>query len=265
MKKQLLFIASLFTAFSLSAQQIENPGFESWETDENEVEIPSGHWMSISECPIPTFCVIFPNKAEGHTGFGAKIQAQGLPAGAAPLAYSGPFTSKPTKLIFWYQSTKPLTAGAILSKGDPFTEDAVETAIGFGESDLLAASTFTKIEIPIIYKNDDATDSIGIGFTFGEQELSTEDYFIIDDVELSYEVTGLSEKQMAQIVGSNVVTSSLNLKESVEALNVYNTSGVQVLSAANTQAADFSSLPEGLYMVTLKKGNSMGTMKVIKK
>ncbi|MCR6637874.1 MAG: hypothetical protein NVV82_02455 [Sporocytophaga sp.] len=254
MKKQLLFIASLFTAFSLSAQQIENPGFESWETDENEIEIPSGHWFSISECLSPTFCIIFPNKAEGHTGFGAKIQAQGIPASAAPLAYSGPFTSKPTKLTFWYQSTKPVTAFAILSKGEPFTEDAAEEAIGFGGSELEPASAFTKIEIPITYKNEDATDSIGIGFTFGEQELSTEDYFIIDDVELSYEVTGLSNQQMAQIIGSNVVTSSLNLKESVEELNVYNTSGLQVLNAANIQIVDFSRLPEGLYMVTLKKG-----------
>lgn len=267
MKKQLLFIASLFTAFNLFAQQIENPGFESWETDENEVEVPSGNWFSASQCIAPTLCVAFPIKAEGHTGLGAKIQVQSFGGNIIelPLFYSGPLASKPTKLIFWYQSTKPITAGIIISKGDPSNLDDPELeATGFGESDLEAASAFTKIEIPVTYQNDDATDSVGIGFTFGEQELSAEDYFVIDDIELSYDVTGLSDKQMAQIIGSNIITSSLNLKESVEELSVYNTSGVQVLTSANTQTVDFSSLPEGLYMVTLKKGNSIGTMKVIK-
>jgi hypothetical protein len=268
MKKQLLFIASLFMAFSLSAQQIENPGFESWETDEDGIEFPSGNWFSASQCLTPALCVEFPIKAEGHTGFGAKIQVQSFGGTLVemPLFYSGALSSKPTKLIFWYQSTKPITAGIMITNGVlSDLEDPELEATGFGAADLEAASAFTKIEVPIIYKNEDATDSIGIGFTFGEQELSASDYFVIDEIELSYEVTGLSNQQMAQIIGSNVVTSSLNLKESVEELNIYNTSGVQVLSAANTQSANFSSLPEGLYMVTLKKGNSVGTMKVLKK
>lgn len=271
MKKPLLFIASLFAAFSISAQQLENPGFESWETDEDDIEFPTGPWFTFSVCanigPVKE-CAIYLYKTEGKTGNGSKIQAEdhGEGAQAPPLLYSGPLASKPTKMTFWYKSTKPIIAGVILTKGEPLNVDEPETeAPGYGELDLQPASTFTKIEVPITYKNDDVTDSIGIGFNFGEQELSTEDYFIVDDVTLSYEVAGLSDKQMAQIIGSNIVTSSLNLKESVEELHVYNTSGIQVLSAANTQTADFSSLTEGLYMVTLKKGNAIGTMKVIKK
>ncbi|WP_028981346.1 T9SS type A sorting domain-containing protein [Sporocytophaga myxococcoides] len=270
MKKQLLFIASLFTAFSLSAQQLENPGFESWETDEDGIEVPTGNWFTFSFClefGDLKECAVYLSKTEGVTGYGAKIQAEdhGDGPSAMPLFYDNALSSKPTKMTFYYKSTKPLTAGIIVTKGEPLNVDELTDATGYGQSILAPVSSFTKVEIPLTYNNDDATDSVGVVFTLGEQELTTDDYFVIDDVSLSYGVAGLSEKQMAQIIGSNIVTSSLNLKETVEELNVYNTSGTQVFNASNTQTADFSTLPEGLYMVTLKKGNSMGTMKVIKK
>ncbi len=266
MKKQLLFIASLFTAFNLSAQQLDNPGFESWGVNENQNAFLTGHWDSPSICQSPKSCYYFLGTVPGRSGFAARIYAynNGFKVISSPLLYSGPLASKPSKLTFWYKSTKPLTAGIIITKGEPLNVEELTDATGYGQSIVVPAQSFTKVEIPLIYQREEATDSVGVVFTFGEQELSSSDYFIIDDVELSYEVTGLSDKQMIQMIGSNIVTSSLNLKESVEELIVYNTSGVQVLNAVNTQAADFSSLPEGLYMVTLKKGNSMGTMKVIK-
>ncbi|GAL83891.1 hypothetical protein CHU_0740 [Sporocytophaga myxococcoides] len=266
MKKQLLFIASIFTAFNLSAQQLDNASFESWEVNENQNAFLTGHWDSPSICQSPKSCYYFLGATSGRSGRAAKIYAynNGFEVVSSPLQYYGPLASKPSKLTFWYKSTKPLTAGIIITKGEPLDVNELTDATGYGQSIVLPAESFTKVEIPLIYQKEEATDSVGVIFTFGKQELSSSDYFIIDDVELSYEVTGLSDKQMIQMIGSNIVTSSLNLKESVEALNVYNTSGIQVFSSVNTQNADFSSLPEGLYMVILKKGNSMGTMKVLK-
>ncbi|WP_028981345.1 T9SS type A sorting domain-containing protein [Sporocytophaga myxococcoides] len=273
MKKQLLFIASLFTAFSLSAQsQLPNSDFEIWETNAEFDIVEPKDWIAPSICA--TFqefnsCVLFFEKSQGHSGFAVKVitrkDSQTEEFNTLPLLYGDVFSDKPEKVTFWYKSTKNVSANAFLSSGD-FFEDENADEVGAGGIEANTSGDFKKAEFPISYVQGKTHDHFYLAFTFGEEEeLTADDYFIIDDVQLSYGLAGLSDKQMTQIIGSNVITSSLNLKESVEELNVYNTSGVQVLNVTNTQAADFSSLPEGLYMVTLKKGNSMGTIKVIKK
>jgi hypothetical protein len=274
MKKQLLFIALLFTAFSLSAQtQLPNSDFEIWETSPEFDIVEPKDWFAPSVCASfgeISSCVLFFEKSQGTTGFAVKVttrkDSETEEYNSLPLLYGDAFSDKPEKIVFWYKSSKDVLANALLSSGDFFEDEENSEEVAAGGTKVSYSETFKKAEFPIFYIEGKTHDHFYLVFSFDEDEaLTAEDYFIIDDVQLSYGLASLSNQQMAQIIGSNVVTSSLNLKESVEELNIYNTSGVQVLSAANTQSADFSSLPEGLYMVTLKKGNSVGTMKVIKR
>jgi len=253
MKKQLLLIALLFAALNLSAQQVENADFENWEPDENSGGEKPINWIAGTSCDNPEeVCFGFIMKDEKDNGYGAHIWGRG------ELTYNALFSAKPTQLSFWYKGNEGKVNIKILS---------IETAEAVSENDIVGqgsftlsdAESYTKIEVPIVYKNQSESKSIQIEF-IGQ----TNSDFSIDDIELIYSVDALTDKEITEIAGSNVVTSSLVLKKSVDELSVYNTSGMLVLTDINTQRADFSNLSEGLYMVTLKKGNAMGTLKVIK-
>ncbi|GAL83890.1 hypothetical protein MYP_1118 [Sporocytophaga myxococcoides] len=267
MKKQLLFIASLFAAFNLSAQtQLPNSNFEEWSTDEeSESEQPTS-WLPATDCDV-TPCLVYSEKTtDSHSGSAVKIitlkdSESGEVSSSVLGAFVFPFADKPTKVTFWYKSSATAGATIQLNTGNIFAPVTVGQGIG-----IFSASTeFKKAEFDVTYSSEDAPLFVIFGVSLADDEISETDYIIIDDVQLVYDVTSISNKQMADLVGSNIVTNSLNLKSNVDELYVYNSSGILALSAANTQNADFSSLPEGLYMVTLKKGNSVGTMKVIKK
>lgn len=267
MKKQLLFIASLFTAFSLSAQvQFGNSNFEKWSTDiESGSEQPTS-WMPATDCDVEP-CLVYSKKTtDSHSGNAVKIitlkdSESGEVTSGVIGAMGYTFDDKPSKVTFWYKSSAMIAATIQLTDGDIGSSTPVGQGIGI----FSASSEFKKAEFDIVYNSDNAPFFMALGVSLADEELSENDYLIIDDVELVFDVASISDKQMTDLVGSNIISSTLSLKSNVDELYVYNSTGTLVISAANTQGADFSNLPEGLYMVTLKKGNAVGSMKVIKK
>src|SRR6478752_894432 len=104
MKKQLLFIASLFTAFSLSAQvQFSNSNFENWSTDkESDSEQPTS-WVPATDCDV-TPCLVYSKKTtDSRSGNAVKITTlkdseSGEVASSAFGALGYAFDSKPSKV-----------------------------------------------------------------------------------------------------------------------------------------------------------------------
>lgn len=267
MKTIFLSLSLLLSTLNLFAQQIRNPDFENWQDAPNfpGIQVPSEGWSSIFSCK-ETPCIGNLIKAEGRTGLGAKIFARqslaGASASAPPLFYVSGFSNKPTKLTFWYKSTKKLIGVVILTKGDPLADNPQIAGIGQDTVDL--ATEFTKIEIPIIYSNWKTYDSIGLGFRFDNQLLTSDDYFIIDDVQVGYDLTSISDKNIGDLLGSNQIITTLNLNESVEEVHVFDISGNKMVTQLNTQSLDFSAFPEGMYFVSIRTKDAAGTVKVIK-
>ncbi|WP_028981344.1 T9SS type A sorting domain-containing protein [Sporocytophaga myxococcoides] len=255
MRKQLLLIALLLASLNLSAQQIENSNFENWVFDDNTGrKKPGGNWMASLSCfdPDEVCSGLLLRDDDGKTGFGAHILGRGV------LKYNAAFDAKPSKLSFWYKGNGGRVYVKIISMGayEPINDSDI---IGSGVSTLADAESFTNIEIPISYENTGQVKSILIEFS-GQDNSD----FSFDEIELIYEVNGIADLRITKILGSNIVTSSLILKDKVDELCIYNTSGRVVLSATETQAADISNLPEGLYILTLRKDSAIGTIKVIK-
>lgn len=205
-------------------------------------------------------------KSDGHTGNGARIFArqfsEAASASAPPLYFVSSFSHKPVKLSFWYKSTKNLIGVIALSKGDPLADDP--TFAGIGQITAGPSIEFTRVEVPIKYNDQITYDSIAISFRFANQLLTSDDYFIMDDLELGYDLASITSKRMREIVNSNIVTSSLNLNETVDEITILNTSGTEILNQHNTQSVDFSKLPEGFHIIMIKTENAVGKMKVIK-
>ncbi|MBO9699858.1 MAG: T9SS type A sorting domain-containing protein [Sporocytophaga sp.] len=255
MRTQLLLFALFFTSLNLSAQQIENSNFEIWVFDDNSGrKKPSGNWMASTSCFNPEeVCSGFILKDDqGKTGAGARIIGRGL------LKYNAPFSAKPSKISFWYKGNGGKIDVNVLSLE---TYEAVNPSdiIGHGSSFLVDAGSFTNIELPLTYDNLEEAKSIQIEFA-GQNNSD----FSFDELELIYEVNAITDIKIAEILGSNIVTSSLILKNNVDELSVYNTFGKRLLSATQVRAIDITNLPEGLYIVVLRKDNFIGTIKVIK-
>lgn len=256
MRKQFLLIVLLFASLNLCAQQIENSSFEIWVFDDNSGrKKPGGNWMASLSCfDSEEACSgLLLKDDEGKIGFGAHIMGRGV------LKYNSPFSAKPSKLSFWYKGNGGRIYVNIISI-DAYEPISDSDIIGRGDSTLADAESFTNIEIPISYENTGEVKSILIEFS-GQDNSN----FSFDEIELAYDVNGIADQKITEILGSNIVFSSLMLKNKVDELSVYNTSGVLVLSASVTQTVDLSKLSEGLYIITLKKGNTIGTLKVIKK
>jgi hypothetical protein len=82
---------------------------------------------------------------------------------------------------------------------------------------------------------------------------------------LSVEDVDLDENVLT--VYPNPVKDMLNINANVavENIAVFNISGQQVLQAKDTNTLDFSSLSKGMYLVKIEAGNTVNTVKVLKK
>src|SRR6478735_8617536 len=116
MKKQLLFIASLFATYHLSAQtQIPNGDFEAWSFDEQSQSEQPTSWYRSTLCD-QTSCLVYGKKTtDSHSGYAAKIitlkESESGKISCIPLGYGAvSYYEKPTKLIFWYKSSASLSA-----------------------------------------------------------------------------------------------------------------------------------------------------------
>jgi len=266
MKEPLLLITSLFLSLSLSAQkQLPNPGFEDWEKswEDPDTEEPVS-WLAPSDCEGP--CEYYYEKVQnGHTGLAIKIKAvKSDPNDVQPLMLiEENFLEKPLKVSFWYKSSCSIRCAVGVSAGPIFSED--EVAVGEGLITAAPSGTYVKAEVPIVYTEEEAPEHLLLVFALAPGGLTSTDFVIIDDVELSYGLTSISNPLMSEVIGSNVVSDKLELKSQVDELQMFNSSGMLVLTATNTRVIDTSVLPEGLYLVSLKKGESFGTMKILKK
>ncbi|WP_028980724.1 T9SS type A sorting domain-containing protein [Sporocytophaga myxococcoides] len=264
MKKQLLFISSLFLSLTLSAQkQLPNPSFEEWQNTGAEVEEPLS-WLAPSDCEEG--CEYYYEKVQdGHTGLAIKLKAvESDPDDVQPLMLiEEDFLAKPLKVTFWYKSSTEIRCAIAMSAGPIFSEE--EIAVGEGLITAPPSGTFVKAEVPILYSEDKAPEHLLLVFALARGGLTSTDFVIIDDVELSYGLTSISNPLMTEVVGSNMISDRLELKSVVDEVQIFNSSGMLVLKATKSTVIDTSVLSEGLYMVSLKKGESFGTIKVLKK
>lgn len=264
MKKQLLFISSLFLSLNLSAQkQLPNPSFEDWESTGAEVEEPMS-WLAPSDCEEG--CEYYYEKVQdGHTGLAIKLKAvESDPDDVQPLMLiEENFLAKPLKVSFWYKSSCAVRCAVAMSAGPIFSEE--EVAVGEGLITAPPSGTFVKAEVPILYSEDKAPEHLLLVFALARGGLTSTDYVIIDDVNLIYGLTSINNPLMTDVAGSNVVSDKLELKSEVDELQIFNSSGMLVSTATNSKVVDTSDLSEGLYLVSLMKGDSFGTMKILKK
>lgn len=277
MKTILLSIAAFAAILNVSAQQLSNPGFEDWSYDDEwEVSEPD-HWAPPSACmalnEVKTCKLFYSQSTDAHSGDAAiKVfakddeQTAEIDTETLPLIYMGEnLSARPAKVVFWYKSNKAISAIALVQNNRE-EEGELEENIGTGMGTFTAASTYKKAEVTMFYESTEAPAHFILMFTFEGEDYADNDYFIIDDVELVYtDVTGTQKQKVTEIIGSNIIESHLELKNQVEEITVFNTTGMEVLSVNDANTVDFSNLSEGLYMVSLKTGNALQTLKVFKK
>ncbi|WP_400194009.1 T9SS type A sorting domain-containing protein [Hymenobacter sp. B81] len=184
--KQLFLFALLLglVGRSYAQQQVPNASLDSWQT-RNGVEVPTS-WTTTDEMlaqggiPIPLGAVTKTNDVHGGA-FAARLETKsffgfnlpgflilGTRIDTANSRLGGvPYTSRPTKVQFWYKFTGTATDSAqaivALSQG----AGAQQQTIGGGAVVLRPSATYRLAEMPIGYVAPQAPDTLIMYFATG--------------------------------------------------------------------------------------------------
>ncbi|MBC8082421.1 MAG: T9SS type A sorting domain-containing protein [Hymenobacter sp.] len=300
MKTLLLLFSALCLSYSLAvvpaaAQNVPNPGFESWVT-QGAAEYPVG-WLSLDlrAAQGSPFQGTVTRSTDRYAGSAAvKMESKsffGVPfpsllilgsrftSGGAFGLGSIPYTGRPATLQFWYKLTlAPAdSAGAYLvltRGGGPATQP-----VGTGAAVLPARATYGQYSIPITYLTGSAPDSLRLFFVCGNGVVTGSSSLWLDEVSLTGTVAAtpqaaalaaLSVYPNPSTTGEFSLASLQNPAIAAAPYRVYNATGRLVrqqaavpLNEANGRRVDLRGLPAGVYLLHLSTADGPLTRKLL--
>lgn len=204
-------------ALAQTAPTVTNGTMETWES-RNTGEVPQG-WLNIDdviafladEPALPVSSTTMTKSTDVHGGsFAAKIETKLFaalntvvpgqmflgnrlnPNGSGDFFGGVPYTSRPTRIQFWYKAAiaanaadKPAFAIQLLKTDGSDTKE-----VAYIDGLLPATSTYTLVDAPITYYETYAPDTMQIFFTSSHlQNVTSGNSLMVDDITLSGVVT----------------------------------------------------------------------------
>jgi hypothetical protein len=283
----LLGVVSFLVLFSLQAfaqTTIPNAGFESWTSGNPDNWATSNAGPGYNPITKSSTAHSGSSSARGDVILISPVSSYVLtPMMQSGLAGNGfPYTQRSAALTGWYQFSPIASSGdrlavtVILTKGSLAGNTVAVGAANIGT----AASTWTQLNIPLVYTSPLAPDSCYIQFmvinsTSGQPKLGT--YFLLDDLLFSGTASAVGDK--VDLPSSfaleqnypNPFNPSTNIRFSVAqaghvSLKIYNVLGVEVASLVNEQkdAGTFNmnwnaaGMPSGMYLYRLSVTSDKG-------
>ena len=233
-----IFILLIGACSTLSAQQLENPGFENWETNGGQNEPVD--WSSIKTATPSSLAGLAPKvmseSSTAHTG-SKSVKLENKSAGFGIIAagtltngrvsanfdpaksyvgtetsdpkWNSPLKYRPDSLVGWFQyepaGSDVGTVQALIHKGSAKIPDAAKTNyIGFAQYSTPSAKTtsWVRFSIPFIYTSTDIPEYILLILTSGNGTSATNKsiaYF--DDLELIYNnpISVIEKNQLSDV------------------------------------------------------------------
>jgi hypothetical protein len=281
MKKILL--ASLILIFSLSvshAQNVLNPGFESW-TAGNPVD-----WMTnnfSTTLPVTQF-------SDAHSG-SSSARGEVISFGASPYApllasgptYGFPMTQAFTTIEFWYKYSG-VSGDALFVQGSVY--DAAHSPIGYAGDYLVPSASYVHAFIPVYYIGSNPASCI-LNFSITDTSSAATgthlgSFFLLDDVVMTNASAGMQENSIAAFnlksfpnpsVGKTVVSYTLKTVSDVT-INVFDLRGKKIVSRSHARMSagkqeesfDLGEVAAGKYICLLRtdSGTASTMIEVVK-
>jgi len=196
MKKILL--ASLFLLSALSrlyAQNVLNPGFESWTAGD------PAYWLTNNF----TGAITITQSSDAHSGSSSAraevINFNGTPYTpvlASDSTYGFPMTQAFTTLEFWYKLNSVSNDAIDLFA---FVYDGAHSLVGFGGTLIgTSASSYTHAAVPITYTGSNPASCV-LYFTISDTSAGSAGthigtYFLLDDVTMTNSSSGVRENKI---------------------------------------------------------------------
>lgn len=265
-------IISLALLLPLSmCAQIQNPGFENWDTTfvhssdyileevYNFNEPLSGVASNWFELYTHGNC----RTSDANSGDYAFIVHNWYSYGKGYINQSSPIDYRPNYLNGYYKYN-----GEVYPETDLMARGFVEVSltsvlgdtIGYSKQYLYTISNYTAFEVPINYYNSETPDSIHIRFGSAEQDCGNNlvcNLLYIDDLDLAQNsILSLDESSRSSLkVFPNPVSNQLTIdSQEEEAIMVFNILGDKVLEQQkNTDkfVLDVEALNKGVYFIEL--------------
>lgn len=282
MMKKLLLAFTIAGAFTANAQQVQNPGFETWANN-----FPTG-WGSFGQAIFTAFGSN-PNTdvqtASAHSGsFAMLMQNQflalassNIPGGVVtgPMGFTGQpvkgfqaYAGQPVSYDFWYKFNAMANDSAyttlIITKWNTGLNKR-DTLAAAGSYIITAAAAYTQVTIPITWLINAAPDSIQLFFSSSRRQVGgtnqppTGGQLFIDDVNFNMPVgvqNLLADGSFAMVYpnpASNVLNISTNSQKAKFA-KVYDLTGRNIATYELTGSitkVDISSYENGVYIYTV--------------
>lgn len=299
MKNYLLLLLLLASAIQTAfCQQISNASFENWQTFQG-YQVPDSFYTFDQVLFLGVATT--ERTTDAHTGqFAALLRTI---AGLATTNFAGllsygsfqtigitnyflgwPFSSRPTKMNFWYKFERAgndsALARVILSKWD----GGYSTIVGTGRL-YISSNTpiYTVAEVPISYSSSANPDTIHFSFISSFNESSSAGtLFYVDDISLDSGPAGIDDHNQSSICfvldqnypnpfnPSTTISYSLPTTDMVQ-LKIFNILGQEVTTLVNEEKPsgsyelnwDAVNLPSGVYIYRLQAGSFVQTRKMI--
>jgi len=295
MIKKLLSTALLVSTLTVNAQQVQNPGFETWANS-----LPAS-WGSFDQMfvgigqPNPGTSV---QTATAHSGSSAillqnqfvSLAGGNIPGaictgpvtlvGGNPVAGFQAYSSLPTSYDFWYQfnalngdqaKTKLYIThwNTITNKRDTLAHDA-----GNGTSISGVASVYTHMTVPITWLITSTTpDSIQLTFMSSVQSntaVPTGGKLYLDDINFTTPAgveTFMADGFFANVYPNPTIDQVFIDANTTDKLNVdlFDVNGKHVFNASvmDKSNINIAALSEGVYSMTIKTENHVATKKLV--
>jgi hypothetical protein len=277
MKKILLTSLILLSVMSRShAQNVLNPGFESWTAGNPD------SWNTNSFSGL--ICVT--QSADAHSG-SSSARAEVIDAGGPYPPYvaefSFPITQNFLTMEFWYKFNGLVNDGIFATVA---IYDASSTVIGAGVAYISAStSSYVHAFVPVLYSGTGAASCqvyFTISDTTGGGNPQIGSYFLLDDVQLTNNSSGVQENQLSvhnlkafpnPSVNKTMLSYSLKTSSAVN-ISLFDVAGRKMyvrtherMEAGNhEETIDVSELAAGKYICLLQtdSGTASRMIEVIK-
>ncbi len=299
MKSYLLLLLLLASATQTAfCQQISNSSFENWQTFQG-YQVPDSFYTFDQVLFLGVATT--ERTTDAHTGQLAVLLR--TIAGLATTNFAGllsygsfqtigtsnnflgwPFSSRPTKMNFWYKFERAgndsALAGVILSKWNGAYSTIVGTGILYISS---KTPTYTEAEIPISYSSSANPDTIHFSFISSCNENPTAGtLFYVDDISLDSGPAVTDDHNQSSICfvldqnypnpfnPTTTINYSIPEVGNVE-IKVYDVLGNEAATLVNEEKApgnytailNASSFASGVYIYTLRTNNFVQTKKML--
>lgn len=270
MKKTLLFLSVLaFTSSIFSQTQLPNSGFENWGTftfEGTTYEDLSDGWASEFCFGVEgsSTCQTSAKKStDARTGdFAAEVTADGF----FTALVDHPFTERPSGIEFYLKES--LINGELGSFSLFLTEDSL-----FGENSLEVDpvavldiegtnSAYTKYFLPLTFESNQVVNFVSVIFSLDAEREGAS--YLVDDLNLIYELTALDDEVISQLVYPTVIENRLNIDPSIQGYTLYNSTG-KILKQGTDHEVNTLDLSQGYYFIQLESKDQLTyTAKIVK-